>query len=812
MHLAPLLSLALSCWGPQDPPPPIQWTALAPRRVWSEKGTELKLREDHAVEVEGKPLPGDTHFVELETSATEITGFRLEVLGPGKGKGGVFRVGEISVVAAPGHRPKRQRPVVLVHAAGTSRNVRHPVYLAIDNNTRSAWHGAADDKVALFECAAPIRHDKGARLRFTFEYLGCGRDTLGAFRLSATADPQPLRELGHPFDAWSKTQDKINDAIDRGVQVLLAQQERDGSWKQHQDRYPSGQTALSLYTLLKSGVSPADDAARRAIDFLRAHPPERTYSLSLQVLALSAAGAEEHRETIRDSVEKLLSWQRRGFAYPDGAVDLSNTQYGALALREAARRGFKVPRSAWEGLIKQTLRHQQLRPVEKTGPLSFPLGFSYRPAQEPTGSMTSAGVTILAICAEQLPKTAPRVKQGIERGMAWLAQYYSQSLNAVRREPLTHHPNKGRLHYYLYGLERVGGLLDRSLLGPHDWYRKGALFLIDTQGNDGRWANTQTNTCFGVLFLVRATRNAVRGPTTGVSAVVPGFTWGRDDPKAPVSIRAGGRVPLAVWISSWGDETRRAHEWPRERGPRVVKVDYYAAPAANRGKRVRIATIEGDAKKPAGKKNFSALHEFKEFGYHVLTADVTVVPRPSAGGEKRKPVVLKAPAVEVLVRDPEEDLTPEELQSYARDPVNNLLASHKVKAKAKASSQRGGGHAAGLAVDNLHGRGWMASKDDAQPSIRIELTKAVRADLVLLSPMHDFTAARPQTTAAFGRVRLGINGRTHEVKMESDPRRKTRFELPRPTVIRQLEIEILDRKRQDVGLAEVELQLERARK
>ena len=36
--------------------------------------------------------------------------------------------------------------------------------------------------------------------------------------------------------------------------------------------------------------------------------------------------------------------------------------------------------------------------------------------------------------------------------------------------------------------------------------------------------------------------------------------------------------------------------------------------------------------------------------------------------------------------------------------------------------------------------------------------------------------------------------------------------IPRPTVIRKLQIEILDRKRQDVGLAEVELQLRRARK
>ena len=812
MQLALILSTALALSpGPQEPPgAPVAWTVLAPRRVWSKRGTELKLGADHTVVVEGVPVPGDVHFVEFDTGETEITGFRLEVLGPGKGGGGKFRVGEIGVAAAPGRR-KRLSRVVLVHAAGTSENVRHPVYLAIDNNTRSAWHGVQDNAVALFECAAPIRHEKGARLQFTFEYLGSGVDTLGEFRLSTTADPRPLRELGHPLAEWPKTQERINQAIDRGVQALLKQQERDGSWKNHQGRFPAGQTALSLYTLLKAGVSPTDDSVRRALGFLYAHPPERTYSLSLQVLALCALGLEEHRETIRESVDLLLSWQRRGFAYPEGAVDLSNTQYGALALREAARRGFKVPRSAWEGLVKQTLRHQQVRSLARTGPLSFPLGFSYRPAQEPTGSMTSAGVTILAICAEQMPKASPSVKEGIDRGLAWLAYYYSPSINAVAREPLEHHPNKGRLHYYLYGLERVAGLLDQNLLGPHDWYRKGALFLVDSQDDHGRWGNDQTNTCFGVLFLVRATRHAVRGPTTGVVSVKLGVTWGRDDPAAPVSIRAGGNVPLTVWVSSYGTETRAVREWPRERGPRVVVVKYFAAPAAQRDKKVLIATVEGDPSEPAEKKTFAAMHEFAEFGYHVLTAEVTVVPPPAGEGEPEpEPVVLKAPAVEVLVRDPKADLRPEELRSYARDPVHNLLADLKVKAKA--SSERGAGFAAGLAADNLHARGWMSEKDDARPWIRLDLSKAVRADLVLLSPIHDFTAVRPSTTVAFERVRLLINGRTYDGTMEKDPRRKTRLELPRPTVIRQLRIEILDRKHQDVGLAEIELQLRKDRK
>ena len=128
--------------------------------------------------------------------------------------------------------------------------------------------------VALFECAAPIRHEKGARLQFTFEYLGSGVDTLGEFRLSTTADPKPLRELGHPLAEWPKTQERINQAIDRGVHALLTQQERDGSWKKHQGRFPAGQTALSLYTGpgRSGGGAPSPPLRRGAADQLRLLP------------------------------------------------------------------------------------------------------------------------------------------------------------------------------------------------------------------------------------------------------------------------------------------------------------------------------------------------------------------------------------------------------------------------------------------------------------------------------------------------------------------------------------------------------------
>ena len=72
-------------------------------------------------------------------------------------------------------------------------------------------------------------------------------------------------------------------------------------------------------------------------------------------------------------------------------------------------------------------------------------------------------------------------------------------------------------YYYLYALERTGILAAIDKIGPHDWYLKGALRLLDTQNEDGSWTpkgdaypNQKTwDTCFAILFLARATRPMV---------------------------------------------------------------------------------------------------------------------------------------------------------------------------------------------------------------------------------------------------------------------------------------------------------------
>ena len=141
-------------------------------------------------------------------------------------------------------------------------------------------------------------------------------------------------------------QRRVNEAIDDGVDALLAQQELDGSWRIHQDRYPGGMTALTAYALIKSGVKRDHQALRRAFGFLRSHPPEKTYSAACQLLAFAALGDPAEQGRIQDLADLLLSWHKSGgFGYPDGRMELSNTQYPALALRAAAPATLKSTRA-----------------------------------------------------------------------------------------------------------------------------------------------------------------------------------------------------------------------------------------------------------------------------------------------------------------------------------------------------------------------------------------------------------------------------------------------------------------------------------
>ncbi len=568
-------ALVLSPWAVavQDPPASTpRWELVSPTRMTSAGGATLTLESDGAVAVGGTVPDVDTLTLECAVDRKGVTGFRVEALvdprlpaqGPGWAPNGNFVLSELRILAAP-KNSDGFKPVLLERPSADFEQAQWPVVGAIDGAPQTGWAIAPQvgaPHVAIFETQRDVGFDAGAKLEVTLEFRFGGRHTIGRLRLSSTTSPRPLRaerDLSGHFEA----QGRIPSAIARGVNWLLEQQELDGSWASFQPEQHHGATALACYTLLKCGVKRSHPAVVRALDFMSAQLPARTYEAGLELLARGALEDDAELARIQEIVERLLSWQRGGWSYPSIQPDLSNTQFAALGLRAAALRGATVPPDAWTRLGDEVLTHQ-----EKTGGAYEPAGFGYYANGPPYGSITAGGVAILQICHEQLERAGlsrAAYPAAVKRGLNWLDRNFAPQSNP-RGDPAW-------IWYWLYGIERVGGLCGVSELGGRNWYREGATHVVEQQKAGGSWdggGGPQPSTCFALLFLARATSSV-----SGVAHRAEDL-YGGDDPQADVSLRASGDTPLTVWISSFGERVLGELQWPEDggRGPRVSRVDY----------------------------------------------------------------------------------------------------------------------------------------------------------------------------------------------------------------------------------------------
>jgi len=228
-----------------------------------------------------------------------------------------------------------------------------------------------------------------------------------------------------------------------------------------------------------------------------------------------------------------------------GSEDLSNTQYVLLALWAGTRCGYEVEKDTLVRIAKRLLAVQE-RDGRRASRVLDPLpgaeggagtrdgvtlpgdardrerGFGYTPGEPPTGSMTTAGMSSVAIVKAMLveqhevePEMRQQLDQGLWDSIAWLAYHFDVRGNPPGRSPVWH-------YYYLYGLERACVIVGKVYLGDHDWYREGAKLLVEAQKEDGAWRppsavgdmggmpgpvydTSMLDTCFALLFLKRAT-------------------------------------------------------------------------------------------------------------------------------------------------------------------------------------------------------------------------------------------------------------------------------------------------------------------
>ncbi len=809
----PALALALLLLTPTAPAPPDgapRWTVLTPETATSEGGATFETLPDRSIFVSGPKPAEDAYELELFTDLSGITALRLEALtderlprkGAGRAHNGNFVV-SVLTLEARSKFAKRWVPVPLENATASFSQSGRDVATMLDGNTGSGWSvhpEMATPQTAVCETSRDLSYDTGTWLRVRMEFRFGSAHALGRFRLAVTDAARPVRAEGSAdARAWHEVQSRIPIAQAKGIDWLLDHQELDGSWAFKQEEHRTGMTGLAVYALLKAGLPNDHPSVRRGAEFLRSHDSVKTYSMACHIMALVTLGAEVDREKVQLLCDELVSWQDKGgYAYPTGSLDLSNTQYAALALRTAAKAGHKVPRPVWNRFADYALKLKE----EHRNPYAA-CGFGYHGPDAPSGSMTAAGVGILAIVDEQMRRKRGDVKTGIQQGLQWLADHWDVRRNV---KPSAEEGEQHRyLGYYLYGLERVGGLLGVGRIGEHDWYREGASFLTESQKKEGswaapRWGEEQPNTCFALLFLSRAT-----GATTGVSGDARSRSYGADDPDAPFSILASGDSPLAMWVTSYGAETRSTLVHEGEESPRVAKVVWAYAGDRTRDEPIRFATVEGDPGRPAGPARFAARHLFPRTGVFEVWAEAHVAGPGADAGDPATWTVLESKAIEVRITDAPDPM----LVRYAGDARRNVLTRTRVLARA--SSRLGDGNAESLVHDDLQSRGWVSADDDPLPSIVLDLERQVRADRVLLSHARTTDANR---SARARRVKVEINRReTFEVEMDPDDRRKTVIALPKPLTVRRLVVQVLEATpsasdKRGIGFAEIELQLD----
>jgi hypothetical protein len=299
-----------------------------------------------------------------------------------------------------------------------------------------------------------------------------------------------------------------------------------------------GATALSVYALRVAGIPPKDEAiqtAWKATLFhsggLRGDMEGYTYALSLLAMAIEAVDRTKYK-TLQQAVASHLvrgqlengQWtyyckpkEYGGQARPR-AGDNSNTQFAILGLRSARRCGVKIRREVWEKTAQ--FWFSAINPYG---------GWGYGPkgSYDHEMSMTAAGISTLAICAEALH--GPGALKEIQANVR-------VSSGQIRLgELLLGKGYEAEEIYTLYGVERACILTGTRMFNDFDWYQEGAKILLETQKENGAWGDNSVrgvatgrgygeacDTAFALLFLKRATTR-LAGSEGGGKVKVPKF-------------------------------------------------------------------------------------------------------------------------------------------------------------------------------------------------------------------------------------------------------------------------------------------------
>jgi hypothetical protein len=613
-------------------------------------------------------------------------------------------------------------------------------------------------------------------------------------------------------------QSQIDAAIDRGIAYLLDVY-HDGEGRDPREKpgsptalnEPPGLRALTLYALLKSGVSARDPVVEKLVSRLAFERLSSNYDVSCMLLALVALDPLTERSWIGDLAAFLVQHQEKAgdFGYPGGG-DLSNTQFVAFALHAAVSAGVEVPPRLWKDLASAVMRYHA-----KDG------GFGYMANTPSTNTMTAAGVGVLSICEIELarasaldPELAQTIRRGRAEGLAWLALLPSYGTNSDRM---------GWLHYFLYGIERVGDLSTIETIGDHDWYNEGAAYLVEAQDDRGAWHGNydRTPTLFALLFLARANAAVRTGerfaPRTGPRPKPFQHTAG-SDVAGGARLDAEGSRPLRMWVTRLSSPANAAFEWPegRGRGPHVAYVEFLIDD-------VPVEIALGDPERPAGDRRFACEHSRTAPGHHRLTARIHVCPpeardangqRSAHGAGEQSPAhadeVITTNGVEIDV----DEGAPVAIIEKSFDPDGDLVLAGHAHATASSTLSNVPGwdqnFGSRFVVDGNPRSVWIASQEDEHPLLKVRLQEPQRASVVRIA----IARLEPRTPDFLNlpqEISVSIDGGTAKT-MAIESSTRVWYELPLGSrrMVSSIDVRLIGRQARNatVGIGEVALFLE----
>lgn len=332
--------------------------------------------------------------------------------------------------------------------------------------------------------------------------------------------------------AWQVDATSLQRQQTKAIRFLRLTQGRDGSWTS--PNVP-GITALCVTALQESGVSADNEAVAKGLEFLMAlqqkdggiyHPKtlHRNYETSISLMALTGANEDGRYDEVIDRAKKFLKglqWDEDEEQKPEDAgyggagygkhqrPDLSNTSFLVEALKKA---GVKEDDPAMQKALKFVSRCQNLETEHNNTPFAAKVddgGFYYTPAAGGTSqagvlpngglrsyaSMTYAGLKSMIYAG--LTKDDQRVKAGV----AWLRKNYS----------LEDNPGLGQqgLFFYYNTFAKTLSALEQDEFEDaegvkHNWRAELVETLGTKQRPNGSWINRSDRWYEGDPNLVTA--------------------------------------------------------------------------------------------------------------------------------------------------------------------------------------------------------------------------------------------------------------------------------------------------------------------